>query len=144
VARPEPFLSIDAGIVEALADAGITCYPYEGTMLPGPLPLATCVMDDGAEAGPRGSQQRFKLGRVPYVVRYYTSFDGAMDPSLVWEDAYTGLAAILTALGSDPTLGGRVASVIEPRASITGVYTRDGAKPELMVEVSITVCTAPY
>lgn len=143
MARPRPFKDIDDGIVATLAAQGITCYPYEGNSLPGPLPCATCVAEDGAP-GFRGPQQGFKLGDVSYVVRYYTSFDGGLDPSLVWEDAYDGLAKILTAFGGDITLGGKVAAMTVGRFSIQAVRTRDGDKPELMVELFTQIKTAPH
>lgn len=132
--RPEPFASIDAGIVEALAAQGVDCYPFEGGGLPAALPLATCVAEDGT---PSVTQQAWQSRQVTYAVRYYTSLIG--DPALCWQDAYTGLAKIIAALGSDITLGGHVRMVELGRWSIQAVETRDGGKPELMVEMFVDV-----
>jgi hypothetical protein len=141
MARPEPFQSIDDGIIAALEAQGITCYPFEGNALPGPLPLATCVAEDGLP-GFRGPQQGFKLGNVDYVVRYYTAFLG--DPALCWQDAYDGLAKIMAAFGGDITLGAKVAAIDISRFSIQIVRANDTNVPELMVEVFTSVKSGPH
>ena len=143
MARPEPFQSIDDGIIAALAAQDVTCIPYEPqTSLPVPLPRAARVAEDG-EPGFRGAQQGFTIGHVVYAIRYYTTFVG--DPDLCWQDAYDGLAKILVALSRDhTTLGGNVASNIPTRWSIQAVKTRDNDKPELMVEVFTAIKTKAH
>lgn len=141
---PAPFDAIVRGLVGVLEDdCDITCWPFEGHTIPGTLPAATIVCEDGSPSF-RGAQQAQRIGVQSWLIRYYTPMSGGLDPLLVWQDAYTALAQMMDAIGADLTLGGNVASIIPERYSIEAVETRDGGRTELMVELTCTIRTAGY
>lgn len=84
--------------------AGITCFAYEDFDPNAQTPLATLTLDTGTLG--EFYDQQFGLRRVVFLLRVYQLVQNNAQQDLAYQDA--NIHAIITALGADPTLGGKV------------------------------------
>jgi hypothetical protein len=98
---------VRTAIATIVTTSGITCYEYEDFELP-KMPCATITMT-GAQVEERGWTQGFGWGVLEFTLRNYVSLGGNAKTADTLLDG--DMVAILTALGDDRTLGGKVTDI---------------------------------
>jgi hypothetical protein len=119
--------------LEASGITGINVADYEDFQLP-QMPCATIVMRSG-NVGELYDQQ-FGFGDITFIVRNYRALDGSARVADTNLDA--DIASILSILGADRTLGGKVIDTIVN--SVQRFYDVDSGKPKYVwAEWDITI-----
>lgn len=92
-------------LANAITAAGITCYTYSTFDLPQNPPLATLTLDGISLAR---FDQGIGIGVVRLLMETYQLAEGAAD--IAQQNADADIGIVMSALGSDVTLGGKVVS----------------------------------
>ena len=125
-------------IAAAVTAAGLTCHEYEGWDLPTTPPCATLTLDEGDTS--ESYDQRFGFRQLTFSLRVYQQLDGGAEQGLAYQDA--NLHLVLTALGADRTLGGKVTDTEVGKMS-TSYERRAGGSTFVVGEFKVMVQPFP-